>query len=200
MKFKSNRESLLAAFEEFSNPLNECESNLMNIVPKDVWGEDASESARNAKSIGYAQSSTFTQDWLISRTKSSHDNIAHTNLPLFRQNTASNITSRQKKNLKLMNDDCRLFSRLYIACQTRAGDLDNFFAQENHSFRFNLGVWQLMQVFEIPLYFMLNIYRRTTIWSPSCQWNRNRWCSNGPHKLSWVFHQDIRWILWSSGR
>ena len=134
MKFQSNRESLLAAFEEFSNPLNECESNLMNIVPKDVLGEDASESARNAKSIGLAQSSTFTQDWLISRTKSLYDNIAHTKLPLFRQKTAGNITSRQKKNLKLMKDDCHLFSRLYIACQTRAGDLDNFFAQENHSF------------------------------------------------------------------
>ena len=62
LKFQSNKENLLAAFEEFGNPFNECESNLMNIISKVVLREDASESARNAKSIGLAQSSTFTQD------------------------------------------------------------------------------------------------------------------------------------------
>ena len=36
--------------------------------------------------------------------------------------------------MKLMKDDCSLFLSLYIACQTRAGDLDNFFTHENHSF------------------------------------------------------------------
>ena len=33
-----------------------------------------------------------------------------------------------------MKDVCRLFLSLSIACQTRAGDLDNFFTHENHSF------------------------------------------------------------------
>ena len=31
-----------------------------------------------------------------------------------------------------LKSDCALFSRLYIACQTRDGDLDNFFNHENH--------------------------------------------------------------------
>ena len=85
LKFRFNRENLLAAFEEFGNPFNECESNLMNIVSKVALGEDASESARHTKSIGLAQRSTFTQDRLISRTKSLYDNIAQTKLPLLRQ-------------------------------------------------------------------------------------------------------------------
>ena len=57
----------------------------MNIVSKVALGEDASESVRHTKSIGLAQRSTFTQDRLISRTKSLYDNIAQTKLPLLRQ-------------------------------------------------------------------------------------------------------------------
>ena len=134
LKFQSNRENVLAAFQEFSNPFNECESNLMNIVSKVVLGENASESARNSKLIGLPQSSTFTQEQMISRTKSLYDNIPQTKLPLFLHRAAGNITSKTRKNLKLMKDDSRLFSSFYIACQTRAGDLDNLFAHENHSF------------------------------------------------------------------
>ena len=134
LKFQPNRENVLAAFQEFSNPFNECESNLMNIVSKVVLGENASESARNSKLIGLPQSSTFTQDQMISRTKSLYDNIPQTRLSLFRHRAAGNITSKTRKNLKLMKDDSRLFSSFYIACQTRAGNLDNFFAHENHNF------------------------------------------------------------------
>ena len=76
--------NLLAVFKEFGNPFNECESNLMNIISKIALGENASESARNAKSIGLAQSSIFTQDRLISMTKSLYENIAQTKLSFFR--------------------------------------------------------------------------------------------------------------------
>ena len=96
-KFRSKRENLLASFEELGNPFNECESNLMNIVSKVVLREDASESLRNAKSIGPARSSTFTQDQLISRTKSLYDNIAQAKLPLFCEKAAGNITSKTGK-------------------------------------------------------------------------------------------------------
>ena len=83
LKFQSNRENVLAAFQEFSNPFNECESNLMNIVSKVVLGKNASESARNSKLIYLPQSSTFTQDQMTSRTKSLYDNIPQTNCHCF---------------------------------------------------------------------------------------------------------------------
>ena len=38
-----------------------------------------------------------------------------------------------------MKTDCRLFENLYIACQSRAGDLENFFAHENHAFSVSLS-------------------------------------------------------------
>ena len=41
--------------------------------------------------------------------------------------------SKQKEQLAVLKSDCGLFSRLYISCQTRHGDLDEFFSHENHS-------------------------------------------------------------------
>ena len=34
----------------------------------------------------------------------------------------------------MITADRRLYANLYVACQSRDGDLDNFFAHENHSF------------------------------------------------------------------
>ena len=38
-----------------------------------------------------------------------------------------------KQQLMLMKNDMQLFSRLYIACQTRDGNLDEFFGHKNQS-------------------------------------------------------------------
>ena len=54
-------------------------------------------------------------------------------LPLLISKVASK-SSKGKEKIKLAKADCRLFSNLYIASQSRAGDLDNFFIHENHTF------------------------------------------------------------------
>ena len=41
--------------------------------------------------------------------------------------------SKTQKQLKSMKNNVGLFSRLFIACQTRNGDLDTFFAHENQA-------------------------------------------------------------------
>jgi hypothetical protein len=42
--------------------------------------------------------------------------------------------SKAKQMVLSLNSDCALFSRLYIACQIREGDLENFFRYENHAY------------------------------------------------------------------
>ena len=39
-----------------------------------------------------------------------------------------------------MNSDCNLFSRLYLACQTRDGDVNTFFCHENHHWPLSLSL------------------------------------------------------------
>ena len=59
-------------------------------------------------------------------------------LPLLNPKVASK-SSKGKENIKLVKADCRLFSNLYIASQSRAGDLVNFFSHENHAFPVSLS-------------------------------------------------------------
>ena len=43
------------------------------------------------------------------------------------------MQSKQKNQLDALKSECGLFSRMYISCQTRHGDLDEFFSHENHA-------------------------------------------------------------------
>ena len=39
--------------------------------------------------------------------------------------------SKDKSKISLLKNDCSLFSRLYISCQTRGGNFEDFFKHEN---------------------------------------------------------------------
>jgi hypothetical protein len=58
------------------------------------------------------------------------DPLTKNKLTLFKH-CAVRKRSAQSSKLAAIRNDCSLFSRLYIACQTRSGDLDSFFAHEN---------------------------------------------------------------------
>ena len=45
----------------------------------------------------------------------------------------SKVASKTKQQLSSTRNDCLPFSRLYISCQTREGNLDEFFQHKNQS-------------------------------------------------------------------
>ena len=42
------------------------------------------------------------------------------------------MTSKIKKKEAALKQDCKLYSSLFVACQSRDGDLTDFFSHENH--------------------------------------------------------------------
>ena len=57
--------------------------------------------------------------------------LSRNKLTLF---TTKHLSEKKgKQQHMLMKSDMQLFSRLYIACQTRDGNLDEFFLHENQS-------------------------------------------------------------------
>jgi hypothetical protein len=54
-------------------------------------------------------------------------------LLLFKYKAPSATKDAMSPKLSELKSDCNLFSRLYIACQSRDGGLDDFFVHENHS-------------------------------------------------------------------
>ena len=66
--------------------------------------------------------------------RSPYDYIKINKLPLLDPKVASK-SSKGKEKIKLVKTDCQLFSNRGTASQSRAGDLDHFFAYENHAFQ-----------------------------------------------------------------
>lgn len=67
---------------------------------------------------------------MVERTKPITHPIKRNKLPLFSRPTAKAVSKKQAQ-VSALKDDCSLFSRLYISCQTREGDLEEFFRHEN---------------------------------------------------------------------
>ena len=66
----------------------------------------------------------------IGRSKPVTEPLEKDNLPTFSTPTKKAVSKDQAK-VKLLKEDCSLFGWLYIASQTRDGNLDEFFSYEN---------------------------------------------------------------------
>ena len=83
----------------------------------------------------------FVDERFLKCTKSVTAPLCRNKPVLFRLSApiAKSLSSAKSK-LASVRNDCTLFSRLYIACQARDGNLDEFFAHENQSFPPSLSV------------------------------------------------------------
>lgn len=124
--------SLVGAMEHFGNPFEEESKDLIVLHSKELAGPSAAETVRKVRQIGELQFEAFTRECLIDRTKPVDDTIPRNKIKVFGASTVRSI-SKQKQKLASVKQDMVLFSRLYIACQTRDGNLDEFFRHENQS-------------------------------------------------------------------
>ena len=139
--FRKNRSSFLGALMEYEKPFCEEEPMLLQIVSKHVLDENAASSAKRAREIGLNQFDSFTNDRLRNGTASLYDNITKNNLPLFcSKNTV--VTSKSKQRIANLEADRRHYANLFIACQARDSDLDNFFAHESHAYPVSLSEYE----------------------------------------------------------
>jgi hypothetical protein len=60
--------------------------------------------------------------------------LAKNKLPPFSFRPVMQSQKRQILKQREFKTDCELFSHLFIACQSRDGDLDEFFRHENHPY------------------------------------------------------------------
>ena len=94
---------------------------------KEIAPKCVVEAVSGAKEKGQSLYDKYVEERLIKRCKPVTDTVQRCILPLFGtpEKRPSSKTSSLVTDLK---SDCRLFSRLYIACQAREGNLEEFFA------------------------------------------------------------------------
>ena len=124
-------EELVSVMEELG-PFEEESMDLVILDTKEIAGPVAVETVRNVKKIGQEQFQAFTRECLVERTKSIYDSIRRNKLKVFNTSTPRSV-SKGKQQQASLRSDVALFSRLYIGCQTRDGNLEEFFRHENQA-------------------------------------------------------------------
>ena len=130
--FARDVKSLIGVIEEMGNPFCEDSADLLVLDTKEIVPKCVVEAVSEAKIKGQSMYDNYVEERLNKRSKPITDTIQRCNLPLF--GTPEKRTSRKTGNqVADLKSDCRLFSRLYIACQAREGNLEEFFKHENSS-------------------------------------------------------------------
>ena len=130
VSFFKDVKSLAAAVEDLGNSFLEETGDLLTLDTKVIAEESTVSTCRmhHIESLGKEQCETFISQRLV-ETKPLSDRITRNKLSFF--TTFPKKTSKTTQQISSMKRDCSLFSIMYISCQTRDGDLDEFFRHEN---------------------------------------------------------------------
>lgn len=107
------------------NPFAEDNGDLLVLDTRDIADPAIVETVRVIEKTGQEQYEKYMTERVIKRTTPLSDPISRNKMPLFSRPPAR-VPSKAKQIVSSLKSDCVLFSRLYIACQTRDGDLDNW--------------------------------------------------------------------------
>ena len=81
------------------------------------------------KSTGVQQFNDFSKDRLIYMSNTLDEEISKNNLKIFEEKEGNKVM-KDKQQAPMLKNDCNIFSQLFISCQTREGNLDEFFKHE----------------------------------------------------------------------
>ena len=124
--FLKDVESLVTVINDMGNPLLEKSHDLLVLDTKNIMDTSVVETVRKIKSLGLEQHKKFVEERLQQSLKPITETLSKNNLPLFSRPTIKS-PSKEKLQLAALKKDRDLFMRLHIACQTKDGDLDQFF-------------------------------------------------------------------------
>ena len=124
---------MLEKFEEAGNPFSDTSKDLYALDSKIVMSSSVKHSIEIAEQTGKTQLETFVSQRLShSATIPFFNPIAKNNFPLF-SSSSEKVSDKTRTRISNLNSDVNLFSRLYIASETREVDINNFFTHENHA-------------------------------------------------------------------
>ena len=130
--FAKHVKDLVAAIQEMGNPYTEESNDLVTLDTKDVMNASVVQTLNIIQNLGVHQYDEYVDRRIKNRRTPINDTIKKNKLSLFSSSTAR-VKSKIGGRVSFLQNDCALFSRLYIACQSRNGQLDQFFKHENQA-------------------------------------------------------------------
>lgn len=121
---------LSSVMKQMGNPFQEDSSDLLVLDTKDVADPAIAKLVSTHHTRGKAQFKAFMEDLLRQESKSFYQPIKKNHIAFFRLHP---VPSSSQEKVSSLKDDCQLFSRLFISCQSRQCDLAEFFQHENQT-------------------------------------------------------------------
>ena len=132
-RFKDDVAQLVEVFEEETPFAVAGNDDLVVLCDHTIANPIVVTTVRNAEKIGKEQLHKFVSERLCGSVCIGQP-LPRNKLPLFNFKPCPQTRSLKGLRLTQLKTDCELFSRLYVACQSRDGDLDEFFRHENHPY------------------------------------------------------------------
>lgn len=131
--FAKNVNSLVTTIQDMGNPFLEDSGDLLVLDTKTVMNESVVHTVKTIEETGLQQYNTYVKERFEDNpARPVSDTIKKNNLRLFSK-PSSKVQSKAKYQLTSLKTSCDLFARLYISCQARQGNLDEFFKHENQA-------------------------------------------------------------------
>lgn len=116
---------------EMGNPFMDESKELVTLDTKNVAHPTAAELVAKHHEKGKKSFESFLKSFENGEQCRFYEPIKKNKTDFFRQQPEASSKVLKQKNIK---DDCLLFSKLFISCQSRECDLQEFFQHENQSF------------------------------------------------------------------
>ena len=129
-KFQKQVQDIFRTIEEYGNPFCEGSQDLLVLDTHDITDVSVHETVYGVLEAGKKQYSAFVSERLQNRDKSVFDPIPQNKFALYSCPKPREV-SKDRQHVASLKQNCSLFSQLYISCQVRNGDLDDFFRHEN---------------------------------------------------------------------
>ena len=123
--------NLAETITRMGNPFLDDFQDLVNLENRNCLDESAGMDLNVLEATGKEQYKHFAKTVFEERSHSIHEPIKKNSFSLFKKK--HRVTSQQRKKVKILKNNVALFGQLYIATQSRDGDLDEFFAHEIQS-------------------------------------------------------------------
>lgn len=125
--FQRDFKSLKATFSQWGNPFQEEGTELYNIETNAKAPLKSAEILQNIELIGKTQYENFVQERLESAQKLVTDVIPQNKISIWKENKRGISEQKNAAKILALKSDCELFRKLFIACQVRNYDPDEFF-------------------------------------------------------------------------
>ena len=124
-------QSLKHKFEEYGNPFLEETDELCHITTRAVAAQSVTVTVHTVEEVGKKLFADYVNERLVQKDLTIFQPLQKNSLPLLGTHARKPAAGKIQQSLKALKADCNLFARLYVACQNRDGNLDDFFRHEN---------------------------------------------------------------------